>query len=59
MLTPSRALESVKAGRRLSEAQFANMKLSLNGQKTVRSNFFGVQLSSKASPSEKKESAGG
>lgn len=59
MLTQSRALESVKAGRRLSEAHFANMKFSLNGQKTVRGNFFGVQLSFKADSSEKKESAGG
>lgn len=59
LLTPNRALESVKAGRRLPEAQFANMKLSLNRQKTVRGNFFGVQPSSKAGPSEKKEPAGG
>lgn len=58
MLIPSRALESVKVGRRLPEAQFANIKLSLKGQKTVRGNFFGLQSGWKTDPPEKKEPAG-
>lgn len=50
----SRALESIKVGRRLSEAQFANMKLSLSGQQTVRGNFFGVKAKEVAKQEEDK-----
>lgn len=34
-LTFGRVIESIKAGKRLSEAQFSNLKVAAKGQQTV------------------------
>lgn len=59
MLISGRALESIKAGKRLAEAQFANMKLSLSGQKTVRGNFFEVKTKGDTKQEDEKQMRGG
>ena len=35
MLLQSRVLESIKAGKRLPEARFANLKIAVRGQQSV------------------------
>lgn len=35
MMRESRALESIKAGKRLPEARFANLKIAARGQQSV------------------------
>jgi hypothetical protein len=43
-LSSSRVLESVKAGKRLPEARFANLKVAASGQRSVLGAFSNVQL---------------
>lgn len=43
VLTLYRALDSVKAGKRLSEAKYSDLHIALEGQQSVRSTYFAVQ----------------
>jgi hypothetical protein len=51
-----RVLESIKAGKRLPEARFANLKLASKGQQSVYGLFGGALKSSGSSTSPRSQS---